>query len=134
MKIIAASYISAAICMLVLDAIWLSTSASLLYRPLLGDLLADNFRLAPAVVFYLVYVAGIVFLAVLPAVEAEKWQTAAINGLVLGLVAYATYDLTNQATLRTWSTTVTAIDIAWGGILTSITAITGYLGASFLRA
>ncbi|MGD9671424.1 MAG: DUF2177 family protein [Hyphomicrobiaceae bacterium] len=133
MKTIATSYVSAAICMLILDAIWLMVSAPRLYRPLLGDLLADDFRLAPAVAFYVLYVAGIVILAVLPAIDVGKWQTAAISGAVLGLVAYGTYDLTNQATLRTWPALLTAIDLTWGAVLTSVTATAGYFGAAMVR-
>lgn len=119
--------------MLILDAIWLTVSAPRLYRPLLGDLLADDFRLAPAAIFYVLYVAGIVILAVLPAIDAGKWQAAAMSGAVLGLVAYGTYDLTNQATLRTWPAMLTAIDLAWGTVLTSVTATAGYLGAMMVR-
>ena len=85
MKVIAAAYVSAAICMLVLDAIWLSTTASRLYRPLLGDLLADEFRMAPAVLFYLIYLGGIVVLAVLPGVDAGRWTVAASMDWCLAL-------------------------------------------------
>jgi uncharacterized membrane protein len=133
MKTIAAAYVSAAICMLVLDAIWLSATASRLYRPLLGDMLADDFRLAPAVLFYLIYLGGIVILAVLPGIEAGRWTIPAFYGLVLGFVAYSTYDLTNQATLRTWSSWITAIDMVWGSFLTMSAALAGYLGASAVR-
>jgi uncharacterized membrane protein len=133
MKAIAAAYVSAAICMLVLDAIWLSTTASRLYRPLLGDVLANEFRMVPAVLFYLIYLGGIVVLAVLPGVDAGRCTVAAFYGLVLGLVAYSTYDLTNQATLRTWSSWITGIDMIWGSLLTMSAAIAGYLGASAVR-
>lgn len=134
MKTIFAAYFSAALCMLVLDAIWLTAAASRLYRPILGDiLLADGFRLAPAIAFYFIYLAGIVILAVMPALETERWTKAALLGLVLGLVAYSTYDLTNQATLRTWSTTITIIDMIWGSFLTMSAATAGYLGATMVR-
>jgi uncharacterized membrane protein len=135
MKTISAAYFSAALCMLVLDAIWLTFAASRLYRPILGDiLLADGFRLAPAITFYFIYVAGIVLLAVLPAVEAERWTKAALLGLALGFVAYSTYDLTNQATLRTWSTTITIVDMIWGSFLTMSAATAGYFGAMWVRS
>lgn len=129
MKTIAAAYISAAVCMLILDSIWLSYTASRLYRPLLGDLLISDFRLAPAVAFYFLYIAGVVILAILPAVESGKLLTAAIYGMVLGLVAYGTYDLTNQATLRTWPVIITIIDLCWGAFLTASVAVAGYTGA-----
>ncbi len=134
MKTIAAAYIGAAICMLILDSIWLSYTASRLYRPLLGDLLATGFRIGPAVAFYLLYVAGIVFLAVMPAVETGKVLTAAVYGMALGLVAYGTYDLTNQATLRTWPVIITIIDLCWGAFLTSSAAIAGYWAAMWIKS
>ena len=132
MKVYAFAYLSAAICMLILDSIWLSTMASRFYRPLLGDLLLNDFRVGPAIAFYFLYLAGVLFLAIMPALDAGKWTVAAVNGLVLGLVAYATYDLTNQATLRVWPVVITLVDLAWGAFLTAATATTGYLvGASF---
>ena len=133
MKTFAAAYISAAICMLILDAIWLSTMAPRFYRPLLQDLLADNFRLQPAIAFYFLYVTGITILAVLPAIDTGRWTTAAFYGLVLGLVAYGTYDLTNQATLRIWPVQITLVDLVWGGFLTSTTAVAGFYGAMLVR-
>ncbi len=128
------AYIGAAVAMLVLDGAWLSFAAKRLYRPLLGDLLADGFRIAPAALFYFLYVAGIVVLAVAPGLAAGKWTVALTRGLVLGLVAYGTYDLTNQATLRQWSSTVTFADMAWGTILTGAAATAGYYAARWAAA
>ena len=133
MKTFAAAYFSAALVMLVLDAVWLSTMAPILYRPLLQDLLAESFSLAPAVAFYLLYVTGITVLAVLPAIDTGRWTKAAFCGCVLGIVAYGTYDLTNQATLRVWPFVITAIDLCWGAFLTSVTAVAGYFGARLVR-
>lgn len=124
------AYLCAGIAFLIIDAIWLSTMADILYRPLLGDKLAEPFNLAPAVVFYLLYIFGIVFIAILPALEAGDWRKALINGAVLGLVAYGTYDLTNQATLKDWPTIITVADLAWGTFLTATAATLGYLGVS----
>ena len=115
--------------MLVLDGLWLGFAANRIYRPQLGDLLLAGYRLAPAIAFYLIYVAGIVVLAVAPGLSAERWTIALSRGLALGLVAYATYDLTNQATLRHWSTMVTMIDMGWGTILTGAAATAGYAAA-----
>ena len=134
MKSISTAYIAAAVCMLILDSIWLSYAASRFYRPLLGDLLATGFRIGPAVAFYFLYVGGIVFLAVMPALAAGKVSTAATYGLVLGLVAYGTYDLTNQATLRTWPVIITIVDLCWGAFLTSSTAVAGYFGAMWIKS
>lgn len=112
--------------MLVLDGAWLSLIASRLYRPLLGNVLIDGFRIAPAVVFYLLYVFGILLFAIEPAFAADRWTLALTRGLLLGLIAYGTYDLTNQATVRNWSATVTLVDMAWGTLLTGLVASAGY--------
>jgi uncharacterized membrane protein len=100
--------------------------ASRLYRPAIGDLLAENFRLAPAVVFYLIYAAGLTFLAVRPAFQTGEWTTALLYGAVVGFMAYATYDLTNQATLKSWSTTLTVADLLWGTFVSAAAATIGY--------
>ncbi|MCT7667906.1 DUF2177 family protein [Shinella kummerowiae] len=130
MKTIVIAYLATGIAFLTVDAIWLSTMADMLYRPLLGDKLAPQFDLAPAVVFYLIYIAGIVFFAVMPALDGEGLGKAALNGAILGLVAYATYDLTNQATLRDWPLSITLADIPWGAFVTAIGASAGFLVAS----
>ncbi len=100
------------------------------YRPLLGDLLLERFNFAPAIVFYFLYTAGIVVFAVSPAFVSGRWTTALVSGAMLGFLCYATYDLTNQATLRGWSTIVTLVDIAWGSTLTAVAAALGYLGTN----
>lgn len=106
----------------VLDAIWLTTMTSRLYRRELGDLLLATPAWAPAFAFYLLYAVGTLILIVLPALRGD-WTLsyAMLMGALLGAVAYGTYDLTNLATLRGWSVTVSALDIAWGALLTSVT-------------
>ncbi|HWW11651.1 MAG TPA: DUF2177 family protein [Brevundimonas sp.] len=120
------AYLGAGVVMAILDAIWLTTVGPRLYRPAIGELLAPNPNLRVAVVFYLIYVAGIVFLAVMPALRDGSPLRALTSGAVLGLVAYATYDLTNQATLRVWPTHVTLIDMGWGAVLTAAASLGGY--------
>lgn len=105
--------------------------ANVLYRPILKDILLSNFKLAPAVFFYLIYAAGIVVFAVSPALRSGNWLDAALMGGMFGLVAYATYDLTNHATLKSWDVKITLIDIAWGTIATSAVATAGYFSATF---
>jgi uncharacterized membrane protein len=130
MKFIIA-WIATAIVFVGLDAIWLSQVAPRLVPPLIGELLSNTVRPGPAIAFYLIYLTGIVLLAVLPA-EQGGAQRAFYRGAVLGLVAYATYDLTNQATLRVWSATITLADLAWGTVITAIAAAAGHLAASRL--
>jgi uncharacterized membrane protein len=111
--------------MLALDAVWLSFMAGWLYKPNLPGILLDGFRPAPAALFYALYIAGVVYFAVLPAVAARSLAQGALKGALLGLVCYATYDLTNHATMKVWSTLVTVADMAWGAFLTGCAATAG---------
>ncbi|MCF3641866.1 DUF2177 family protein [Rhizobium sp. TRM95111] len=129
MKTVIVAYLAAGLVFLIADAIWLTTMAGTLYRPLLGDKLAPQVHVAPAIAFYLIYSAGIVFFAVLPALAGGGLSKAALNGAVLGLVAYATYDLTNHATLRDWPLAVTLADMVWGMVVTTAGASAGFLAA-----
>jgi uncharacterized membrane protein len=117
---------------LVIDFIWLSNAGRLIYRPLIGDLLLDRPSIPPAIAFYLLYAIGLGFLVIRPAVEAGSLVTALWMGCLFGLVAYGTYDLTNAATLKGWSTTVTIIDMAWGALLTGASATIGVWAARVL--
>jgi uncharacterized membrane protein len=123
------AWVATAAVFLGLDAVWLSFSASALYRPLLGDLLREDFLLAPAGLFYLIYTIGIVVFAVSPALATGRWSAAGLRGLFLGLFGYGVYDLTNQATLRNWPVAVTVADLIWGALLTAVAAIAGLLAA-----
>lgn len=123
--------IAAALAFGALDALWLGWAGNNFYRPRLGDMLADSFRMGPALVFYAAYIAAIVWFAVRPGL-AGGLGSAALNGALLGAICYATYDLTNQATLRQWSTTVTIADIIWGAFATSVAATIATYAASKL--
>jgi uncharacterized membrane protein len=108
----------------ILDGAWLSLAGPRLYRPALDPLLADKPNGVAAVVFYAVYLAGIVALAVAPN-RGASLARAAMSGAILGAVAYATYDLTNQATMKVWATRITLIDIGWGALVTAVGAAAG---------
>jgi len=127
------AYIVTAIVFLGLDAIWLSQIALGMYRRELGGLLLDKPNLPIAGLFYLLFVVGIVVLAILPALNGGTWINALLLGAVLGLVAYGTYDITNLSTLRNWSLTVTLADLAWGTALTAVSATLGYLAVTWFR-
>lgn len=129
MKILLTAYGATALAFLAIDSVWLSTMAGLMYRPLLGDLLAPSFRLTPAILFYVIYVGGIVFFAIRPALASGRLATAALHGAALGLVAYGTYDLTNHATLRNWPAIITVADMIWGTVLTASASVAGYAAA-----
>ena len=89
----------------------------------MGDIMATEVNLKAAAVFYLAYPLGLVYFAIAPALKSGNLQEAAVKGALLGLFAYGTYDLTNQATLRNWTTALTAADMAWGTIVSGITAV-----------
>ncbi len=124
-----AAYVALMIVFLGLDAVWLSVMGPRLYRPILGDMLAQTLNAPAAIAFYVVYGLGVMVLAVAPALREGAAGRAALSGAVLGFVAYATYDLTNQATLRVWSTRLTLADMAWGAALTALAAYVGFLAA-----
>ena len=115
------AYVAAAILFGVLDAIWLRWAGENFYRPAIGELFADTFRVGPAVVFYLLYIAGMVWFAIRPGLSGGL-GTAALNGALLGGLCYATYDLTNQATMKVWPSYITLTDIVWGAFATSVAA------------
>ncbi len=116
------AYVSILVAFSVMDGAWLSLVGPSLYKPALGPLLADKVRAAPAIAFYLIYLAGLVYFAVWPAFMGGGWTRAVLNGALFGIVAYATYDLTNQATLRIWSTKVTLCDLGWGAFASAVAA------------
>lgn len=118
----AAAYIATAILFGLLDAVWLTKVGPKLYRPEIGALLMDGWRPAPALIFYALYMLGIQIFAVAPALAAGKWQIAAQWGAMFGFFCYMTYDLTNHATMKIWSTKVTLLDIAWGTLATGFAA------------
>ncbi len=112
-----------------LDIVWLMLMGSALYRPVLGDMLAPAVRLGPALAFYLMYPIGLVILAIAPALRSGSLAEAILLGAVVGAVTYATYDLTNYATLRNWSLQLTVVDILYGSIVAG-----GVTGLTYLIA
>ena len=127
----AAAFGCSAIVVAVLDGVWLTVMGNKLYRPVLGDWMANKVNLPAAAAFYIIFLVGVTFLATAPALRELSAGRAALNGAVLGFVAYATYDLTNQATLNVWSTRLTIIDLCWGTALTTLSAVGGYLAAKW---
>lgn len=117
---------------LLLDFIWLARVARDFYAGQIGTLLLDQPRLGVAAGFYCLYVVGIVVFAVMPALKGNSPSTALLFGALFGLIAYATYDLTNYATLKEWPLLVVVVDIAWGAVLTAVSALAGFHGSRFL--
>lgn len=115
------------------DMIWLGIVAKNIYAKQLGSLLNPNVNWTAAIVFYLCYIFGIIFFAVLPGIDKDSIKTVLINAALFGGLAYATYDLTNLATLKGWPVGIVFIDITWGIVLTTVVAVASYNIAQWLR-
>jgi uncharacterized membrane protein len=124
------TYAASLVIFLLLDFVWLGLVARGFYRQQLGHLLSSDVRWLPAILFYLLFVAAVVVFAVLPAVERGSLLKAVLLGGFFGIVAYATYDLTNLATLKDFPALVAAVDMTWGCVLSAVVAAVGYLVAA----
>jgi uncharacterized membrane protein len=113
-----------------IDLVWLGVVAKSFYRQHIGHLMSPDVNWGAAALFYLVYIAGIVFFAIKPAFEAGTATRALAYGAAFGFIAYATYDLTNQATMKDWPALVTVVDLAWGTVLTATVAFLSYHASS----
>lgn len=109
-----------------IDLVWLGVVAKNFYRQHIGHLLAPDVNWGAAILFYLLFIGGLVFFAVKPALEAGSASRALGYGALFGLLTYATYDLTNQATMRDWPVLVTVVDLAWGTVLSATVAYLSY--------
>lgn len=110
-----------------LDALWLGRIGRSLYDERLGGLLAPAFNMTAALLFYAIYVLGITYFVTVPALDAGSLPKAAVGGAFFGLVAYATWNLTNLAVLRDYPASIVPIDMAWGTAATAVTAAVTYL-------
>ncbi len=127
-----ASYLACFVVFVGVDFLWLSAMVGRVYRPTMGDIALANVNFPPAAAFYALYPIGLLTFAVVPAVKAQSLSAALIYGALFGFFSYATYDLTNQATLRNWTMQLSLIDIGWGTVLAACAAAVGYLAASWL--
>ena len=119
-------YLATLLVFLAIDAIWLGVVAKGFYQRHLGELLRPDVRWGAALLFYLIFIGGILLFAVLPALERGSARHAMLLGGLFGMIAYATYDLTNLATLKGFPPIVAAVDMLWGFVLTGIVAGAGY--------
>lgn len=110
-----------------IDSVWLLLIAKNFYSKTIGHLMSDKPNLIAALVFYIFYVVGIIVFAINPALKDKSPMTAIQLGAFLGFIAYATYDLTNLATLKNWPVHVTLIDVLWGTLLTGSVSVISYL-------
>jgi len=120
-----AAYAGTATVMVALDMLWLSVIAKPMYQQGIGHLMAEKPIVGIAVLFYLLYALGVVIFAVSPQHNGATWTVTLAMGALLGFFAYATYDLTNLATLRDWPLRLSLIDIGWGTVVSAASAAGG---------
>jgi uncharacterized membrane protein len=127
-----AAYLTALIVFGGIDALWLSFMGPAVYRPVLAEILAPNLRLAPAITFYLAFPIGLVVFGVLPGLRSGALTSAFAFAVLFGALAYATYDLTNYATLRVWTLQITLLDVGYGALASGVAATLACLAARTL--
>lgn len=119
-------YLVSLIIFFAIDILWLGFIAKDFYRAQIGHLMADRTNWPAAIIFYSIFIGGLVLFAVNPALEKESWLHALKMGAIFGFMCYGTYDMTNLATLKDWSLSITIIDIIWGTTLNSVTAVISF--------
>lgn len=125
-------YFTAFILFFIIDMLWLGVIAKNLYAEQIGFLMTDQIRWGAALLFYALYITGLVVFVILPATKAASWQYAILYGAGFGLICYSCYDLTNLATLKNWPLEITIYDMLWGTFISGTTCIITYLiGSKF---
>jgi uncharacterized membrane protein len=119
-------YLIVFVAFLVIDLIWLGVVARKFYRDQLGFIMVDKINWPAALSFYLLFIAGLIYFVVLPSLGQGSWSNALLNGAFLGLLCYATYDLSNLATLKNWPLKVTIADLIWGSVLCGSLSVIGF--------
>jgi uncharacterized membrane protein len=111
-----------------IDMVWLGLVAKNFYRSQIGFLMTSNINWLAAIIFYLLFIVGLVLFVIMPAVEKSSWIHALLFGALFGFIAYATYDLTNLATIKDWPLLVTIVDLVWGAVLAlSVSVVTYFI-------
>jgi uncharacterized membrane protein len=116
-----------------IDMVWLGLVAKNFYRDQIGFLMRSDINWAAAIIFYLLFVVGLVVFVIAPAIEKNDWKHALLFGALFGLITYATYDLSNLATLKDWPLLVTIVDLAWGAVLAAAVSAATYFIAHQIK-
>jgi uncharacterized membrane protein len=119
-------YVTTFVVFMAIDLVWLGVIAKDLYRRYMGSLMSPQVNWTAAIVFYMLFIVGLVFFVVKPALDQGSWAYALLVGAFFGLITYGTYDLTNLATLKDWPIVITYIDLTWGTVLCSLTSVASY--------
>jgi len=120
------SYLLTTVVFFAIDLVWLGLIAKNLYRKYLGEMLSEKVNWGAALIFYLLFIVGIFLFVIIPAIEKQSATRALVLGAIFGLITYATYDLTNYATLKGFPLNVVIIDLIWGTFLTATVSLAGY--------
>jgi uncharacterized membrane protein len=126
-------YFATLVAFFAIDLVWLGVVARTFYRKHLGFIMAPSPNWLAAIPFYLLFVVGVLVFAVLPGLQANSIRSTVWRAALFGLIAYATYDLTNLATLKDWPLLVTVVDLAWGTVLSTAVGVAGFLAARWLK-
>jgi len=109
-----------------IDIVWLALVAKNFYQQQIGFLMRPNVNWVAAIIFYLLFIAGLITFVISPAVIKQSWVHALLYGALFGLITYATYDLTNLATIKDWPLLVTIVDLIWGSVLAAAVSVITY--------
>lgn len=118
---------------LAIDIIWLGFVARKFYSKHLGFLMAQDVNWLPAIIFYLLFVTGVVVFVLLPGLKESSFKTTIVRGALFGLITYSTYDLTNHATVKDWPIIVTLVDLVWGTVLTVSVSLVGFIASKWIN-
>ncbi len=112
-----------------IDMTWLGLVANNFYKSQIGSLMKSDINWTAAILFYVLFIVGLVIFAISPAVEKSSWTQAILLGALFGVISYATYDLTNLATLKNWPIMITIVDMIWGAVLGALVSVITYFVA-----
>lgn len=127
------TYLGMTLVFFAIDMLWLGIIAKSFYRTYLDGLLLESFKWIPAFSFYFLFLIGLLVFAVIPGAEKNSWLSATLMGGLFGFFCYATYDLTNWATLKNWPWQIVFVDMLWGFILCAVVSLTGFYILSSLK-
>ena len=125
-------YFATLIAFFAIDMVWLGLVARTFYRQQIGFLLRPDTNWVAAIIFYLLFIAGILVFVVLPGLDDNSLKTTILRAALFGIVTYATYDLTNLATVKDWPLLITIVDLAWGTVLSIAVSCVGFLVGKWL--
>jgi uncharacterized membrane protein len=125
-------YIVTFITFFAIDMVWLGLVARTFYRKYLGFLMASSPNWLPAIIFYFLFIAGILVFVVVPGLATNSLKTTLLRAALFGLITYATYDLTNLATVKDWPVLVTIVDMIWGTVLSTAVSFVGFMAGKWL--